>query len=1480
MSDAPTEELSPLKRALVEIRDLKSRLSTAEQRSSAPIAIVGMGLRLPGGVHDSASYWDLLHEGIDAISEVPDDRWAVDDLYDPDPDVAGRMATRWGGWLDRIDEFDANFFGMSPREAENTDPQQRLLLEIAWEALEDANIPPDQLFDTQTGVFLGIANSDYMRLLTDDPAAIDTYTITGNALSTAAGRISYVLGAQGPAMSIDTACSASLVAVHLAVRSLRDRECDVALAGGVNLMLAPEPTIGLSRARTMAPDGRCKTFDARADGIVRSEGCAMIAVKRLDDAIADGDRVLAVIRGSAVNQDGRSGGLTAPNGPSQENVIRSALADGGVAPHAVGYVEAHGTGTSLGDPIEIGALGNALCTGRPPSQPLTIGSVKTNIGHTESVAGVAGLIKTVLMMQHREIPPHLHLEEVSPHIAARALPIDFPRAPRPWTETDGELIAGVSSFGLSGTNAHVIIAEAPAVAPSEHPGDADPAGGRDIVTLSAKNPAALSELARRTADRLRNQGSVALADLARSTNLGRTHLDHRLAIVATSTSEVVSALDGFDDDATDADGLVLTDPSAGAPSPAGVAFLFTGHGSQYPRMGRALYATEPVFAAAFDRCDDHVRERLGASLHDILFSGDDALAGQATAQPALFALQFALSELWASWGVRPTVVAGHSAGEYVAAVLAGVFSVEDGLDIICARGRLIASLPPGGEMVAVFAGEDVVAPVVARHSLGASVASVNGPESTVVSGSAEAVAAVIAELDLDDDETRRLPVDAAGHSPLFDPILDEFTSVVARVSLSAPTLGLVSSMTGDFVRDEVTDPQYWRRHLRETVRFADVFDTLRAAESNVFVELGPDATLLKLGRRNWPDASGTWIPTMGPNGDEQAHALGALASLHVAGVGIDWEAFARSRSGRSGRPVSLEPYPWQHRSYWSPAIGVPRSAPTTPMWPATVEAARHQATQGPLNLDIATYSERWELLDRLATAFIARTLTDLGLFTAAGDGIVAAELFADGRLVDGYEHLGTRWLDHLALDGLLVRDGDRYVSPEPLPSVVDDDLVAAARTAFVGIEAILDYVLRCGDHLTAVVSGNETGLNTLFPDGSYETVDYMYNEWPVAHYFNSIVRAAASAAGSTRRGQPFRVLEVGAGTGGTTATVLPSLPTDGIEYTLTDVSEFFLTRAAERFSEYPAVAYSLLDIERPPTEQGYPEQGFDIVIAANVLHATRDLDATLRHVASLLAPGGSLIAFESTHHPRWFDVTTGLIEGWQRFDDSWRTDVPLVDTDTWRAALAAAGFETVEAFPGDDAATSLLLQQVILARAPGDEAVASRNRRPSVTDTDGEAATSAEIGAIIDVGIGVRERLNDALADEREGVIVDAVRLSIAHVLRLTDPSELRRDEPLLDLGFDSLMAVELRNVLRQSFELEKKLPATLAFDHPTIGAIARYLDGLLSGSDTSAPTPEPTGASVDRAPVGPGLDEADVAELSDAEAEERLLAKLEELEA
>ncbi len=610
-------KLSPKRLALLAM-DLQSKLDAVERQRTEPIAIIGLGCRVPGA-DDPEAFWRLLRDGVDAVREVPADRWDVDAHYDPDPDAPGRMSTRWGGFLEHVDRFDPRFFGIAPRDAVSMDPQHRLILEVAWEALEDAGQSPLRLSGSRTGVFVGITASDYARRLGQaDLEYLDNYILTGTSLNFVAGRVSYVLGLQGPSMAVDTACSSSLVAVHLACQSLRSGEARMALAGGVNAILTPHGTIATSKARMLARDGRCKTFDAAADGIVRGEGCGVVVLKRLSDALAEGDRVLALVRGSAVNQDGASGGLTVPNGLAQQSLLREALARSGVRPAEVDYVEAHGTGTGLGDPIEVRALAAVLGLGRDPDRPLKIGSVKTNLGHLEPASGVVGLIKTVLALQHQEIPPHLHLKNPTPHVDWKSVPVVVPTVRTPWPANGGRRIAGVSSFGFSGTNAHVVLEEAPVV--EERPGGVE--RPRHVLTVSAKTEGALRELVDRLSRHLPEHPSLGLADVCFTANAGRGHFAHRLAVQAESKEELSRRLSEWRA-GSESEGVVHAHV-AGSERPK-VAFLFTGQGSQYAGMGRGLYETQPTFRRALEQCEEILSGQLARPLLSVMYpeSGDE-----------------------------------------------------------------------------------------------------------------------------------------------------------------------------------------------------------------------------------------------------------------------------------------------------------------------------------------------------------------------------------------------------------------------------------------------------------------------------------------------------------------------------------------------------------------------------------------------------------------------------------------------------------------------------------------------------------------------------------------------------------------------------------------------------------------------------------------------------------------------------------------
>jgi acyl transferase domain-containing protein/aryl carrier-like protein len=899
-----------LQESLAAIERLEAKLAATERARHEPIAIIGAGCRFPGGVENPEDLWRLLRDGVDAVTEITPDRWDVDAYYDADPEAPGKMVTRRAGQLAHIDHFEPQFFGISPREAATLDPQQRLLLETAHEALESAGIAPDKLTATPTGVFVGISTSDYGQMLWQGgPDSTDVYSATGGTISAAAGRLAFTFGLQGPCVSVDTACSSSLVAIHLACQSLRVGESDLALAGGVNVILSPMAMVLFSRWGMMAPDGACKTFDAAANGYVRSEGCAMLALKRLGDAQAAGDPILGVIRGSAVNSDGRSSGLTVPNGPAQQAVLRKALASARLEPADIDYVEAHGTGTPLGDPIEVEALGAVMKKGRPPERPLMIGSIKTNFGHAEAASGVAGLLKVVMSLRHEAIPRHLHFTNPNPGIPWKELPVTVPTALTPWPRAARPRRAGVSSFGVSGTNAHVILEEAPL------PAAALPASGPALTPLSARSAVALRALATRHADFLAAQPGLPLADVAHTAGVGRAHHPHRLAVLADSTVELAASLRSFAAGqlpATAHEGVVR------AGERPKVAFLFTGQGAQYPGMGQRLYRQEPVFREVLDRAAALLAPRLPRPLLEVMWPGEGAatpLGQTGFTQPALFALEYALSELWRSRGIVPAMVMGHSVGEYVAACVAGVFSFEEGLALIAERGRLMEALPAGGSMAAVFAAEAQVAPRIARFADRLAIAAVNGPEETVISGEARAVAAVLDACTADGIKSRPLEVSHAFHSPLLDPMLDALERRAASVAPAAPRIPIISNLTGAaFPVGTGPDARYWRRHAREPVRFAAGVEALRAAGVTALVELGPHPTLLALAGRAAPAASWLIAASLRRGRDDERELLASLASLYARGANIHWQALAPGR-----RRLSLPTYRFQRERHWMTA---------------------------------------------------------------------------------------------------------------------------------------------------------------------------------------------------------------------------------------------------------------------------------------------------------------------------------------------------------------------------------------------------------------------------------------------------------------------------------------------------------------------------------------------------------------------------------
>ncbi|MFF1379231.1 type I polyketide synthase [Streptomyces sp. NPDC058308] len=1373
-----------------------------EGHADTDIAVIGMAGRFPGA-RDLAAFWDNLTAGRESVAPLSDaeylaaggDPGLLDDPY----------LVKMASVVDGIDEFDAEYFGYPPAEAELLDPQQRLFLECAHHVLEHAGYGPGTT-EGLVGVYAGAQQSRYFldhvhpRLRAGDSLALH-HAQLGNVNSTLATRVSYELGLTGPSLSVQTACSTALVAVHLACQDLLDERCDAALAGGVSLNPALRQGYRYVQDGPFSRDGHCRPFDADATGMLGGEGVGAVLLKRLADAIADGDHIHAVIKGTAINNDGdRKVGFAAPSVAGQAEVLVTARTLAGVDAGTIGLIEAHGTGTPVGDPIEVAALTRAFALDTDRTGFCALGSVKSNIGHLDAAAGIAGLIKAVLALEHRTVPPSLNFRTPNPHLSLDATPFYVPTTARPWPAPPHPRRAGVSSLGIGGTNAHVVLEEAPAPAPRPEGTEGTQDTAEHLLTISARSPEALDELGQRLGERLRDEPGLTLADVAHTLRSGRRAHPHRRAVVARDTAEAARAL---------APGGPAHRAAPGRP----VVFLFPGAGSQHLGMGRDLYEREPVFREQIDRCAEILRPHLPTDLRRMLYEEEPATGG---VFPALVATEYALARLVMSWGLRPAALLGHSLGEYTAACVAGVLRPEEALPLVVRREELFERAAGGGGMTGVALDEAEAARLDPELSL----AAVNGPRACVVAGPEHALARAERRLTEQGVDHRRIRFGAAAHSPLLDPVLDTYAQALGTVSLHTPDIPYVSNLTGTWVTPEqATDPAAWVRHTREPVRFADGLSTLLAEGDPLVIEVGPGRALATLARRQaGPDTP--VLPLMRhPQAQEpdRRTLLQAVGDAWSHGADIDWEALP---AGPAPRRVPLPGYPFARTRHWidvqpHTAPAGPPAAPPTERFPVALSAhlGWMTATEERLGAEHAARrlpAELTESLDALAAAHVCALLRRAGIPTTPGAVVERGSVHAAFRTVDAYRPLVDALLGLLVDDDLLTEDADGLRFTQAVATVGDPDaLTDAVVRAHPEQADDLAYLDHCVRHYPQVLSGELAGTEVLLPEGSDERqralIDRRLAFSDIPLYRRLIARTVARLSAEAG-GRPVRILEIGAGRGYLTwdvAEELRSLP--DVEYHFTDLGRSFVLEGQRQARErgLTGMEFGVLDITRDPAPQGYPAGSFDLVLAFNVLHATPDLRQAVRHAAELLVPDGVAMLLEASRQQRWSLMTTGLYEGWWYFDDDLREGSPLVGTSVWQELLRSEGLADVTTFPRsatDDASDHTLV-------------VARRDTAPRADDTSvaPQAAVGRSFNRRPDLSVAYTA---PATPREKEVVAVWEEVLGI---------DGIGVHDNFFDLGGESLLAMQLMARLRDRCGVELSLRRI--FDAPTVADLVLLLD-------------------------------------------------------
>jgi acyl transferase domain-containing protein/acyl carrier protein len=1422
-----------LRRALEAVRHLKARVATSESAATAPIAIVGIGLRFPAGVTTPDELWNLLKNGTDATSEVPRDRWNADALFDADPTVAGKIVTRRGGFIADIDQFDPRHFGLAPKEVPHLDPQHRLLLETAWESLEHAAIAPDRIAGLAAGVFIGISSSDYaQRLLARGLEAIDPYVGSGNAHSVAAGRIAYTLGLHGPAIAVDTACSSSLVAAHLACQSLRTGECEIALAGGVNLQLSSFVSVNHSRAQMLSPDGRCKAFGDLADGFGRADGCGVIVLKRLADATRDGDRILAIIHGSATNQDGRTSGLTVPNGNAQQAVIRAALQQAKVNPADIDYVEAHGTGTTLGDPIEAHALG-AVFADRPAEQPLWLGSIKSNIGHCEAAAGIAGLIKVVLALQHETLPAHLHASPRSTRIDWAHLPLQPVDNARPWPrDPHRRRLAGVSSFGFGGTNAHLIIGEA--LAPNEasvHVVEAD-----DLLPLSARTSQALAKTADQLATYLTTHNAN-WSDVCHTFAIGRASFNHRALI---SFPDAINRLRQLGNDPASANEI--------GERPR-VAFLFSGQGSLTAGVGLGLLESVPAFREAFQAAAKIVYAQAGWEVSTVL--ADPArIARTEFGQVSLFCLSYSLARTWQAWGIEPDVILGHSVGEYAAAVVAGVFSLEDALTLLIARAQGMGALAETGAMVAVSATATEIESIAA--AAGVEIGAYNAPRQIVLTGARDAVTTCADSLSKRGLRTVPLAVRQGYHSREMEPMIPAFKIAAKATVFRSSQCEFISSVSGLNADAQVATAEYWIQQIRQPVLWSTAIKTLQASGADLVIEVGPRGLLTALSQQTWSTLGPQWLTSLsGKTGENEATNLrAAAATAWLHGAKLDWSA---AQQGRDRHRLALPTYPFERQRYWFEESHAQASAyrliqgsvpaVTSSPVPATWHVIGDQPSL------VTALTKRGETVVQHGNATLPLVLQEFLTTTTQRHRVV----------IVGSAHGSSAWIGAakvLALEFPETWGGLAVIDPVVPPDRIIDALTRhrAVPVAFVNEHDLTADQLQL-DPLPAVGWSAKPDVTYLIT-GGLGALGLHLSQWLVARGARSLLLIGRREPTSEARHRLDAFRAVGAiisvASVDVTNRACLAAVLNATELPLGGVFHAAGAAAFDRFSKITTDSWQAAVNAKVIGAQWLDELTAERPINVFVLFSS---------IASVWGSQGQTHyaaasqSLDDLAHQRRAAGRPALTVNWGPWAGGGMATAEAAEQLT---AIGVHSLDPAAALTTLGAAIAADRTQVIIADVNWSRfrpVYELRRRSFLLAQLPESVVTSVAI-----IGTpNLAEKLHHAIPDTQLAVALAHVQTAAARVLKLPAGETTPPHTGFSDLGVDSLMAIDLRRQLAADLGVE--LSATLVFDFPDCERLARHLVKLHQTSKPTTPVVDAEGS-----------------ENADVEAEAELARKLAQL--